>query len=246
MGRHVTRRREVLYGDNLVTRPSASSIQRSVLGGVGIKGNLSPSLVPTVTFSPTLGITAGRINKLALDIRSFREPLTRAVRTVMSKSIARNFASGGRPSWEPLSSATIDMRAMSGVGGSSPLVATGRLARTASQINIWDITMTSAVIRDLPQSIWYGKVHQGGYEGGSMKALVNKFHGDIKAASQEHTDRLNLALGGHESLAGTGHTATIPARPFLIIQPEDEDEIMMVFIKWLTERVNRSWPASRV
>lgn len=213
------------------------SASRAVLGKLGINGNLTPSLVPTVTFSPTLGIAAGRIDKLGLDIRSFKEPLTRAIREVMVPSIKRNFSEGGRPAWEPLSEATMSIRAWKGVGGSSPLISSGLLARTASQINIWDVNQTSAVIRDLPDKVWYGKIHQGGYDGGSMSSLIKKFGGDVGAASAAHTAGLISGASSQRT------AAAIPARPFLVYQDEDEDGITQVFIDWLEERIQRAWPS---
>lgn len=214
------------------------------LRGLGTAGNLTPDLVPTVTFGPTLGITAGRIDKLGVDIRSYRVPLLQAIRSVMVPSIRRNFTTGGRPKWDALSPDTAKIRSKLGYDGESPiLVRTGTLARVASQINIWDITTTSAVIRDLPDKAWYGKVHQAGYEGHSMAALIKKHGGDIDAANQEQNDRINSALSGGESLAGQSRTSpTIPARPFLVIQDEDIDAMHEVFIAWLGSRINADWP----
>lgn len=213
--------------------PSSGAIRGSVIGGLGIKGNLTPMLVPTVNFYPTLGIAAARIDKLALDIRSFREPLRRSIKRVMVPSIRRNFDEGGRPSWEPLSEFTLALRAKEGTGDKI-LVRGGKLRRIASQINLWTITPTSAVIRDLPQQIWYGKVHQSGY--GGMGPLLLKHGGDIKKATAEFDKKI---VKGRTS-------PNIPARPFLMIHPEDELAIQAVFIEWLAERVVHAWPGARV
>lgn len=215
--------------------PTTSAIA-SAVKGLRLAGNLTPELVPTVTFSPTLGMVAARIDKLGLDIRSFKVPLTRAIRDVMVPSIRKNFAEQGRPeSWTPLSDSTIAMRSYFGYESGPILDRTGLLKRTASQINIWDISETSAVIRDLPDKIWYGKVQQGGYEGGSMAALVKKHGGDIAAANEAHTQSL---LNGTQNTIGA---ASIPARPFLVFQDEDDDKIREVFMVWLAERVELSW-----
>jgi phage gpG-like protein len=212
-----------------------SRSSRAVLGQLRTD-TLSATLVPSLRFTPSIGIAAGRIDKLGLDIRSFREPLGRAIRQVMVPSIRRNFDEGGRPAWEPLASSTLAFREFYGAGGQAPLVRTGQLRRVASQINIWDVSTTTAVIRDLPQRVWYGKIQQSGYDGGSMKALVKKHGGDLGAADAEHSARLEAALAGGDA-AGGRTAASIPARPFIMFQPEDEDAIAEVFIKWLDERI---------
>lgn len=200
--------------------------------GLSTSGTITPTVVPTVTFGPTLGIAAGRVAKLGLDIRSFREPLLRSIREVMVPSIRRNFDEGGRPAWEPLADDTVERRD----GESEPiLVRSGSLRRVASQINIWDITTTSAVIRDLPQAVWYGKVHQAGYEGNSMAALVKKHSGDVVAASAAHTAKITAAISSGTQLAQGA--VSIPARPFLVFQDEDDAAINAVFDAWLEERI---------
>lgn len=207
-----------------------------------MRSNLTPSLVASVTFSPTIGIAAARIDKLGLDIRSFREPLKRAVKDVMIPSIRKNFDDGGRPSWTPLSDATLKLRQSRNISGSNPLVATGALRAGATQQNIWTITPVSAIVNDLPEKVWYGKVHQGGYQGTSMASLLKKHGGDMRASSKALDSMLNKALAAGTTLTGKGGTASIPARPFLDIQPEDEEKIIGVFELWLGARLEAAWP----
>lgn len=221
-----------------------------------------------IKFEPSLGIAATRINKLGMDIRSFREPLTRAIKQVMMPSIRTNFDVSGRPAWEPLSEATWDMRAKMGYTGGDILLLTGNLRQVSSQFNIWTITTTSATIRDLPQKIWYGKVHQAGYEGQSMKKRIAAHGGDAGAAMRSLFKDLNII---HNSLAAAGtkpgrstkggpggsritqslsektglrvtESPAIPQREFLLIQPEDEADIQDIFMEWLGERVVAAWP----
>jgi phage gpG-like protein len=208
--------------------PKSSDIIRSVQRGLRLRSDLSPAIVPDVHFEPTLGITAARIDKLGVDIRSFREPLLASVREVMVPSIRRNFDEGGRPAWEPLSDVTVKIR-----GTAGPILnRTGTLRSVATQINIWTITRTSAVIRDLPQKAWYGKVHQAG-SGGSMKALVLKNKGDVGAASREYQYLARQGVGHDEG--------EVPARPFLMIQPEDDVKIRELFLEWLAMRVGAAF-----
>lgn len=149
------------------------------------------------TFQPSIGLVAKDFDKLGLDIRSFREPLKRSIQQVLAPSFRKNFDVGGRPRWQPLSSETIEIRQRLNKRGKGILIRTGTLRRVASQLNIWTITTTSAVIKDLPSRIWYGTLQQAGTRSG---------------------------------------TANIPARPFIVLQPEDYDGIEKVFAKWIDER----------
>jgi phage gpG-like protein len=185
-------------------------------------------------FQPSLGMLARDIDKLGVDIRSFRVPLTESVRTVMVPSIRTNFAVGGRPPWEALAESTVEIR-----GDEGPiLVRSGALSKVASQINIWSISQVGATIKDLPQKVWYGKVHQAGYAGSDGPT-----GGDLLERLGE-TSFIGSGLTLSELAAGaSGHTGSpaIPARPFIMFQPEDEVAIEAVFARWLEERVARDW-----
>lgn len=147
------------------TRPTASSIWGSVDRGLRIDSNITAAAVPSVTFEPTIGITARRIDKLGMDIRSFREPLTRVIREVVAPSIRKNFDVGGRPGWEPHSSSTEEIISRLGRPSRGVLVATGTLRQVAGQLNIWDISQDAAILRGLPSHVWYGAIHQAGRRG---------------------------------------------------------------------------------
>jgi phage gpG-like protein len=92
-------------------------------------------------------------------------------------------------------------------------------------MNIWSIDSERALISDLPDSVWYGKVHQAGYGGGSGQKTVR-----IKNISTGLWDTFTEA--GSE--AGSGE---IPARPFVVLQPQDIENIERVFSDWLGERI---------
>jgi phage gpG-like protein len=185
--------------------------------------------------TPTIGLVARDIKKFGLDIRSFREPLERSIKKVVIPSIKKNFASGGRPTWEPLAEATILLR-----GSAGPvLVRTGALARGATQFNIWDVTETSAALRKLPPKVWYGLVHQEGI-GGFGKFMEAATGGLGSGASArdilaEAFRLLDEARGGPK-----GHRAVrIPQRQFVMYQDDDEDDIQQIFLDWLIERASR-------
>jgi phage gpG-like protein len=184
-------------------------------------------------FEPSLAITTGRINKLGLNIRSFREPLKQAVKDVMVGSIRTNFDAQGRPvQWPELSDATWATRAAQGWNGGGILLKSGNLRRVASQQNIWTISETSATIRDIPQKAWYGKVHQGGYAGGGGGRS-----GALKFRKGKGGVKIYEKVGG----GSTGRGATsIPQRQFLLIQKEDEEAIIDIFERWLTVKVAKA------
>jgi phage gpG-like protein len=206
------------------------------MGGLNMQSGLTSSGVVGITFEPTVGIAAGRIAKLGIDIRSFRVPLERAIKQVVIPSIQANFNAGGRPEWEPLADYTLKRRENEG-SGSAPLVRSGRLKRKMAQFNIWTISPTMAILADLPQDVWYGAVQQGGYEGKGVGRRVQAKGRSARAVLEHITD---AALAGES--AGGGVVPPIPARPFVLLQPEDEDKIMIIFIKWLEERVLAAWP----
>jgi phage gpG-like protein len=208
----------------------------------------------TFNFKPSIGIGAAQVDKLGLDIRSFREPLKRVVQKVMAPSFRKNFEEEGRPDeWEDLSEATLEMRERLHGGGDEILNRSGLLMKTMQQLNIWTITETTATIQDLPSKVSYGKVHQAGYAGRGGSALfqslnrsmadrTKRFGGDTKKATQDLDDEIVLAMrgGSQRRRGGPQNVSEIPARPFVLLQEEDEDAIEEVFVEWLQERAVRS------
>jgi phage gpG-like protein len=198
--------------------------------------------ITSFEFKPSLGIMARDINKLGIDIRSFREPLMRAIKTVMIPSFRQNFESEGRPSWEPMAEATELLREREGSSG--PLLnRSGRLKRVAQQQNIWTVTKESASIRDLPPNVWYGKIHQEGM-GGMGRRIKAEMTAAAKRgerispgqAAQRASKRLDQEILSGKTGGGKA-TVNIPARPFIMFQEEDMDGVYEVFQSWLEERL---------
>lgn len=194
-----------------------ASIGRSNVTGLGL----------TLAFEPSIAISARRIDRLGLDIRSFHEPLKRAIQQVMIPSFKQNFDDGGRPKWTPLSPLTLQARAYrwSNAGSLAPLMVTQALYKTVQHLNIWTIRKTEALIQDLPQEVWYGKVHQTGLLG--RKKQVAKVLQTTGLTYSQLESRMQKS----------GILGVIPARPFLVIQPQDVRDINDVFENWLDERV---------
>lgn len=212
-----------------MTTSRGPQIQQAILGRMGIgsrtNAQMGRGMSWSFAFEPSIAITAGRIDKLGLDIRSFREPLKNAVKQVMTKSLQANFDAGGRPeSWEPQSAGTLEVMSNMKVDGTL-MNRSGALRSVVGQINIWTFTEVSATIRDLPSRVWYGKVHQAGYSGST---------GGTGGFSR-------FSRRGSGSESGGRQVSAIPARPFIMIQDEDIDQIHKVFMDWLQSRVDRSW-----
>lgn len=192
---------------------------------VGVSGLRFPTFtsnnVSTMTFSfeGSMGIAARRVDKLGLDIRSFKEPLKRAVKEVIIPSIQMNFHKFGRPRWAPLSDETESRK-----GHARPLHLTGALRSTMKQIGIWHIDQEKALIPNLPDRIWYGVIHQTGI-------------GDPGAEADMWFDPV---VNKMVNVGDSGDGRNIPARPFAVIQPEDEENIERVFGEWLEMRIERA------
>jgi len=137
------------------------------------KASTASTLVISENWFPQPEIVATYYDNLGIVVRSFREPLDRAVRRVLIPSIKENFASGGRPdSWAPLNEFTQKKRKAKGYGEAGPILKrTGLLEKVASQLNIWTIDRDSATAKPLATVFGgkaaYGDVHQEGGPSGT-------------------------------------------------------------------------------
>lgn len=228
-----------MIGDTVTASMVASAVQK-------IRFDKS---ITRFEFQPSLGIVAKAVDRWAIDIRSFREPLKRSIQQVMIPSFKKNFATGGRPPWEGLSENTIKKRNFSAW---PILVRSGALRRGVTTLKIWSITPASATIKDLPDRIWYGKVHQGGYEGDEAMIGGGKWFDKYRNAARQvlgddaderEVNKLGLRMFDKRLLAhgaSPGARADIPARPFAVFQDEDLDDIQEIFADWLIERARRA------
>lgn len=178
--------------------------------GLILTEQLTHAVSVDLKFRPSIGIMARKLDTLGANLRNFKQPLKESVKDVVIPSIRRNFDAGGRPKWVPLAAQTIKRKK----GDRRPLIRTGNLRRQMGYLKIWDIDNEKAMITDLPQSIWYGKVHQGG---------VGAFEGFYDPVIRQH---VNL-----------GDDRAIPARPFVMLQKMDMIKINAVFNKWLAREI---------
>lgn len=170
-------------------------------------------------FTESILVSAKKMDRLGGMLKDFRVPLRRSLRQVIIPSIQQNFIKGGRPRWEPLAESTIRQKN----GNARPLRRTDNLMRTMSESRIWKINRERVVLDDLPQSVWYGKVHQNGLDRttiirGALNPLTGRRGPDISEQSP----------GG------------IPARPFITLQDSDLPEIDRIFAEWVDEQIAKA------
>jgi len=205
--------------------------------------------ITSFEFQPSLGLVAKRLAALGEEFADLREPLKKSVRDVMTISILENFVSGGRPDWEELAYDTLKRRKKEN-SGTMILVRQGTLAEVASSERVWSIGRTSATIRDLPDKVWYGKIHQGGYSGDQFAAgsWFKKYQNAARKAlgpdeDDAEVDKLAFKMFD-QRLAKHGPAPrgapAIPARPFAVFQDEDIDAIENIFVDWIEEKVREA------
>jgi phage gpG-like protein len=198
--------------------PTVKELQASVRNGISFQTD----------FIPPLTIVAAHINSLGAKVESFEDPLRKAIKEVVIPSIQTNFDVGGRPKWPPLSDGTIEIRGRLGAGiSSSILVLTGALKKTMGEEGIWNVTSDTAELPGFPPNVWYGIIHNSGFDGkgGGQSAKGKSFQWIVKNASKDMP------------------VSPIPARPFAVLQPEDEAKIEDIFMEWLGEKIEEAWPA---
>jgi phage gpG-like protein len=205
--------------------------------------------ITSFDFKPSLGIVAKRLESFAEELGDMREPLQKSVRDVMTISILENFMSGGRPKWEHLAPSTIAKRQKEG-SGSMILVRSGSLADIASSEGVWSIGRQTATIRNLPDRVWYGKIHQAGLDGGSFgggkwfKKYQDAARKSLGAeAEPDEVDSLAMKIFDKRTLqhgAAPRASSSIPARPFVLFQDEDIDDIELIFVEWVEDKVREA------
>lgn len=140
--------------------------------GSSFTGSRSGVQFMEIDFNPEPIILAAAFEKWGMDIRSFKEPLERSVRQVLSPSLTKNFDVGGRPAWIPLSDMTIKEKTRKGYAGvaGTPLVRTRALAKQVGYYNLWVINGPAGEAYISPakmSGVFYGVYHNFGMAGGA-------------------------------------------------------------------------------
>lgn len=214
-----------------------AAIRSAGVPGLIISPELRSAQVSSLhmTFEPSLGVMARRVDKLGMNIRSFREPLQRVLREIIIPSIAMNFhkhgrdASGQGKAWQPLTTETQVKK-----GHARPLVDTGDLKATMRRQNIWHLDGEKLLLANLPSDVWYGVIHQEGSDAYTRSGGKIDLGGAF-VTYDEINDRFN----------NVGEEGAIPARPFVRLTNEEVEMVDEVFLDWLDERALRAgWPTT--
>jgi phage gpG-like protein len=201
--------------------PLPGFVQRGPKAGPLHIGN-----VVDLNWEPSPYIVAAQLFKFGMDIRTFKEPLTKSVKEVAIPSIRKNFEAEGRPEpWAPLAEYTVMRRLDEGFGEGPILQRTGKLMKAATAFARWQVSDDDATITgDFPRSVWYAKIMQEG----------------ISISGQELAEQKGLVGGAASSLGGRfprkKGEVVIPPRPFMVLQDEDIDKIEHVFDEWLSAK----------
>jgi len=133
-------------------------------------------------------------------------PVMAQARDLLLRSVRENFAQGGRPSWRPRR----PPRQGTPLGGVSSRLVNSITSTTTPT----SVTLTSSLPYSAIQQ-YGGTVH--------LPAMVAAPHRAFRFVTADNTVVFTKRV--------RAHSVTIPARPYLVAQPEDERELVR-----LTER----------
>ena len=157
-----------------------------------------------------------------------KKPVLSAIGQIVHASVVRNFEKGGRPNaWARLSPTTKAQRARKGKWPGKTLLIQGFAGGLLGSIHPTVGTDNVSVGTDKA----YAAVHQFGARKGSF--------GTFSVIVKEH---MRKPSKGKPSTIGTHSRkqklpwGDIPARPFLLVQPEDWDEIRATMLDYLIGR----------
>ncbi|ACL05243.1 phage virion morphogenesis protein [Desulfatibacillum aliphaticivorans] len=146
-------------------------------------------------------------------------PAMQIIGEIVHASIMRNFETGGRPAWRNLSEATIARREREKKWPGQILVRTGELMRGISYKAGPDSVTLSA------NSIKAATLHFGARKGrfGQRAVRVRAFTRKDGVKVKSHTRQASFPWGD------------IPARNFMVVQPEDWPEITEALKEFLAK-----------
>ncbi len=140
---------------------------------------------------------------------------------ILFASVKRNFSSGGRPTWKPLK-----------VREGQPLRDTGRLMASVTGAGGGSVSRETHQqgyhSLEIGTNVVYANVHQFGFQG-TVKQNVRAHSRVITQAFGRSIEPRPVTVKAHTR----NMKMNIPARPFLLLQPEDKADIMKVFQEYL-------------
>jgi phage gpG-like protein len=170
-------------------------------------------------------------NKIVRQIEERVIDLTPALNDIgnmLTTSILRNFEEGGRPSWVDLKPSTWARKTTTKI-----LVESGMRGGLMGSIG-YDLENSGRrlIVGAIQYEVPYAAAHQFGLKGRIEQSIA----AHTRAAHVRRTKRGPVAVKEHQVSA---HTRTInqniPARPFVVIQPEDLIEIEQIIRDFLLQ-----------
>jgi phage gpG-like protein len=228
----------------VIGRTGSQRFSGSPYGGIAILAPFDPY------FQAATYVYAADIDKLGAQFKSWKEPLMKSLMDVVMPSIKMNFAAQGRPAWPPLAKSTVVSRMRKGFARGPILVRTGLLRKVATSRQVWKVEpqfrgpgsdSLNFQINYFNQRVPYGRPNQIGAERSAAYKAKRGSRGTIRTTIIGSTaDPFGFS---HEEatfnpFAVTFHT---PARPFIMLQPRDEIEIMEIFSEYLYVKANKYW-----
>ncbi len=236
-----------------ISRRAAGGAVHGVGGAERITGARYGGLAVLTPFDPYFQaatyVYAGNVDRLGAQFRSWKEPLMKSLIEVVMPSIKANFRAGGRPKWQPLSRVTIKERLRKGFPRGPILVRTGNLRKVATSRQIWVVEPqfrgpgSDALIllqMYLNQRVPYARYNQIGTakELDSNKKWSTFLEATISRGGGVFPPEGFEARQEYNPFLAKWHT---PARPFIMIQTEDEIEIYGIFSEYLYQKANKYW-----
>ena len=174
------------------------------------------------------------IKAMALGMKDFRQPL-RTAGLYLQKSIAQQFKARGKPRWKPLAKITVFYRRKF---SDAPLLDTGRLMRSYVTRGGGSIYRLSNYDLTIGSNLDYAELHQ--YGGTSILHEKRWFKRKNKIDVQVTSPKLKngVPAAGYKLKHVNKHKVIkVPARP-LSIQPEDVDNIKIIFWRYIARKAN--------
>lgn len=160
-------------------------------------------------------------------------PIFRAIKEIVDRSIAQNFASGGRWGDDLFGGGTGAWKKSKRVlsKGGQTLYKTHQLAQS---MNVIVRQEGSKIIIEAGSNMKYAAIHQFG--GTINKAARSNLYVQYRGANGKYQKGSTYGKG-----TTTGaHSITIVARPFVVLQNQDIEEIKMLIAKHMI-KVTGSW-----
>lgn len=215
-------------------RPGLGTIATAISGGLAM-----PMLDPSGEFRRQIALSARSIDRLDMEFNSFKEPLTTSLNKVIVPSVVANFAAQGRPRWKGLTPKTVQSRLSQGYPRGPILQRSGKLKREATRKNIWVVRYNELKFMStyFDQKMPYGKYHQFGARNRKAKSGSPTLStsmtgtGGFSKFKQGRVHSVEIGAAMH----------TLPPRPFIKLDIDEEAEIANIFMSFMVDKVNKYW-----